>query len=87
MSTNTHSELEDFVRFVLRLVESGEKELSPEDALMRWQMENLTPEEYDEEVAAIQEAFDDMRAGDRGIPMNEFFARMDKKYGFPPKKP
>jgi len=77
--------LRAFGQFVAELIESG-KRISPEDALMRWQMRNLSPEEFDEEVAAIREALDDMGAGDKGRPVEEVFAEIDAEYGFKRRK-
>ena len=85
MSTQAPSELEGFGQFVLGLVASGEEQLTPEQALLRWKLGQLSPEEQDEEIAAIEEALADMAAGDRGMPADEFLQQLDAKLGIPPR--
>ena len=55
MSIDANAELRSFGQYVAQIVESGQEDMSPEDALMRWRMQNLSPEELDEEVTAIRE--------------------------------
>jgi hypothetical protein len=86
MSIDSNAELRSFGAYIAELIESGKEVVSPEDALARWRMQNLSPEEFDEEVAAIREALDDMEAGDKGRPMEEFLAEVDAQYGFKPRK-
>lgn len=86
MSIDSNVELRSFGAYITGLIESGKEGVSPEDALMRWRMQNLSPEEFDEEVAAIKEALDDMEAGDKGIPIEQFFAEIDAEYGFKRRK-
>ena len=86
MSSTAHdSELQSFSGYLSGLIASGQKNISPEVALLQWRLENLSPEERDEEVKAIQEALDDIAAGDRGIPAEEFFAKLDAEFGIPPR--
>jgi hypothetical protein len=72
MNTPFLNDLRDFHRFVGQKVASGEASLSPEDVLDQWR--TLHPDRHtgDEEIAAIQEAIDDMENGDRGVPFEEF---------------
>jgi len=79
------SELQSFSGYVTSLIASGKADISPEVALLQWRLENLSPEERDEEVKAIQEALDDIAAGDRGVPAEEFFAELDAEFGIPPR--
>lgn len=47
---------------------------------------NPPPDDYEideDEVAAIQEAIEDMNAGDQGRPFNEVMAELRAKYGLP----
>jgi hypothetical protein len=85
MATPAPSELLDFGQLVLNLVAAGEAGLSPEQALHRWKLENLSPHERDEDIAAIEEALADMAAGDRGTPVNDFLQQLDAKLGIPPR--
>jgi hypothetical protein len=72
MSTGVSSELHDFSLFVQAKLEAGETQLSPEEALDQWREEHQTEEEFEEEVRAIQVALDQMDAGERGMPADEF---------------
>jgi len=85
MSAGAQSELQDFNRYVAGLIASGQTTLSPEAAILHWRMENLSPEERDEEVRAIQEALDDIAAGDRGTPADEFLREIDREFNLPPR--
>jgi hypothetical protein len=85
MSTAGHSELQSFSGYVTSLIASGKANVSPEVALLQWRLENLSPEERDEEVRAIQEALDDIAAGDRGTPADEFLAEINAEFSMPPR--
>jgi len=65
-------ELRDFHRFVGEKVNNGGVALSPEEVLDEWRMLHPDPGAAEGEVAAIQEAIDDMENGDKGIPFEEF---------------
>jgi hypothetical protein len=85
MPTADNSELQSFSGYVTGLLASGKADVSPEVALLQWRLENLSPEERDEEVKAIQEALDDIAAGDRGTPAEEFFAELDAELWYSPR--
>lgn len=84
-STAGGSELQSFSGYVTSLIASGKADVPPEVALLQWRLENLSPEERDEEVRAIQEALDDIAAGDRGTPADEFLAEINAEFGMPPR--
>ena len=83
MSAAANSELQSFSGYVSSLIVAGKSNLSPEVALLQWRLENLSPDERDEEVRAIQEAIDDIAAGDRGTPADEFLAEINAEFGMP----
>lgn len=84
MKAQAIDELEAFQAFLTEKLKNGGPRPSPEEAVDEWR--ELHPEEIDEEeVAAIQEALDDMAAGDRGRPADEVMAELRAKFGFPSK--
>ena len=65
-------ELRDFHRFVGEKVHNGGPSPSPEEVLDEWRVLHPDPEAVAEDIAAIQEAIDDMENGDTGISFEEF---------------
>jgi hypothetical protein len=86
MPVEANAELRSFGEYVINLVESGNAQISPEDAVLRWRKQNLSPEEFDEEVAAIREALDDMEAGDRGTPWQQVLGEINAEFGLKPRQ-
>jgi hypothetical protein len=72
MNTQSRNDLHDFHRFVGEKVNNGGAPLSPEEVLDEWRMLHPAPEAVQEDIAAIQEAIDDMENGDQGISFEEF---------------
>jgi hypothetical protein len=72
MSTSSSNNLRDFYQFVGDKVNNGGASLTPEEVLDEWRMLHPDPEMIEEDVAAIQEAIDDMAKGDTGIAFAEF---------------
>lgn len=66
------NDLRDFHRFVGEKVENGRVSLSPEEVLDEWRILHPDSEAVAEDIAAIQEAIDDMEKGDTGISFDEF---------------
>ena len=69
MPTQTLTELERFHRFVGEKLNNGGAGLSVERLLALWR-------ERQENVRAIQEALDDMEAGDTGRPLDEVMSEI-----------
>jgi hypothetical protein len=86
MSIDSNAELRSFGQYIEQLVASGNSKLTPEDALAQWRMENLSPEEYEEEVRAIQEALDDIAAGDKGVPWGQVIKDINAEFGLKPRR-
>jgi hypothetical protein len=72
MNAQSLDDLRDFHQFAGEKVNNGGAALSPEEVLDEWRMLHPAPQAVAEEVAAIQEAIDDMENGDTGIPFQEF---------------
>ena len=83
MPTPMADELREFHRFLSDKLSSNAIDLSPEEALDEWRRLYPQTETSDEDVAAIQEALDDMAKGDRGIPLDEFDRDFRKRHHLP----
>jgi hypothetical protein len=79
MATDVSKDLKEFYRFVGDKLTSGETDLSPEEALDEWRLLNPPPEELAESVSAIRRAVADMRAGDRGRPVEDVLAEIRQR--------
>ncbi|HEY1377867.1 MAG TPA: hypothetical protein VGF55_13795 [Gemmataceae bacterium] len=81
MSAQPIHELREFHRFLGEKMNAGEASLSPEDVLDEWR--SLHPDPDD--VAAIQEAIDDLENGDTGVPFEEFDQDFRARHNLPPR--
>jgi hypothetical protein len=72
MSTPSLNELHAFHRFVGEKVHDGGASLSPEEILDEWRGLHPDPAGAEADIAAIQEAVDDMENGDAGVSFEEF---------------
>ncbi|MBR9800429.1 hypothetical protein GYB59_01425 [bacterium] len=62
----TQEQLESFHQFASEQLRKGADALSLSDLLDLWETQNVSPEEYAENVAAIQASLDDLQAGESG---------------------
>ena len=85
MNTPSRNELYDFHQFVGNLVKNNSAVRSPEDALQEWRALHPDAEAAAVENAAIQEAIDDLEAGDEGIPFEEFDRAFRERHQLPPR--
>jgi hypothetical protein len=83
MSAPQTSDLREFHRFLTDKLSNGGGQLSPEEVLDEWRQDHPEPEIDEDEIAAIQEALDDMANGDRGRPFDEVAAELRLKYRLP----
>ncbi len=83
MSRQLTEELHDFYRFLSDKLKGGPIDLSPEEALDEWRQDHPQTEAFDEDVAAILEALDDVANGDRGIPFDQFDRDFRKRHNLP----
>jgi hypothetical protein len=81
MSAPVTDELREFHRFLTDQLQADRSDLSPEEALDEWR--RLHPPAFDEEVAAIREALDDMANGDRGVPFDRFDGDFRNRHNLP----
>jgi len=86
MSTPFPTDLHSFHQFVAEKVNGGSEHLSPEEVLDQWRTLHPAPgATHPDDLAAIQEAIDDMEAGDRGIPFEDFDREFRSRHNLPPR--
>jgi hypothetical protein len=83
-ASQTSNELTGFHQFIGERLSKGDGDLSPEEALDIWRSEHPLPDDYDDTVAALREAFEEMDAGVPGIPAKQFFREFRERHGLPP---
>jgi len=80
MSAESHHDLLSFQQFLAEQLKTGEPNLSPEEAVDVWRLQNRTSEEYREDVEAIREALSDLDAGKSGMPLDEFLDEFRRRH-------
>lgn len=85
MSTDVRLELREFHQFLSEQLANGDAVVSPEEVLDQWRTVHPCEEVFAEDVAAVQEALDDMAAGDVGLPLDEFDRQFRRRHGLPAK--
>jgi len=90
MATDDSSDLSAFIQFANAQLET-DKHLTLPEALDKWWETHpfeVSQEESEEMEALVQEALDDLAAGEKGIPMDEFMAQLANEFGLkpPPKR-
>jgi hypothetical protein len=83
MRAQTIDELSAFQAFLTEKLKTDGPRPSPEEAVDEWRDLHPEPEVDLDELAAIQEAIDDMVAGDCGRPIDEVLAEIRKNLGLP----
>jgi hypothetical protein len=73
------SELQSFQQFLVEVVSRGAIASSPEEALDEWR----TMHPLEDDLSAVQEALDDMQAGDAGVTLEEFDNQFRQKHNLP----
>jgi hypothetical protein len=82
------TELREFHRFLTDKLRADGTDVSPEEALDEWRQLHPQTPGFEEDVAAIREALDDLAQGDRGIPFDQFDCDFRQRYNLPvPQKP
>lgn len=82
MSTDLRTELHDFYEFVGERVRAG-MAVSPEEALDAWRRQHPDDSLRAEDVKAVKAALRDMKAGDAGVPFEEFDREFREKHSIP----
>jgi len=79
------NQLREFHQFLGEKLGNGGANLTPEEALDEWRRENPDTEASDEDVAAIQEALDDLQNGEKGMLFDEFDREFRERHRLPAK--
>ena len=78
---NDLQELREFHHFLGEKLGKGPCSLSPEEVLHQWRQLRPDPQTLEEDLAAIQEALDDMSNGDKGKPLDDVLTEIRSKFG------
>ena len=79
MATERINDLSAFRGFIDQRLASGQTNVTLEEALINWELENQTDEEREETLEAIRLGLDDMNEG-RTVDAFEFVERMRRKF-------
>ena len=82
MATERINDLQALKGFIEVKLSNGGTNLTVDEALMNWEIENQSEEEREETLQAIQLGLDDMYAG-RTVDALEFVDRMRQKFRSP----
>lgn len=80
-AVTTRERVESFYRYATEQLSSGGSEKSVDELFDEWRIKNPTSEEHAANVAAIQEALDDLAAGVEPIPYEEFAKDFRRRHG------
>ena len=78
------TELHAFHAFLSEKLSNGSANLLPEDVLEEWRELHPEPEDFEDDVAAIQAALDDLDNGETGISLEELDRELRREFNFPP---
>jgi len=79
----TQEQIDSFHSFATEQLRTGGKDKTVDQLYDQWRFENPSPEEFEENVAAIQGAIDDMNNGDTGRDADEVIAEVRNRYNLP----
>ena len=77
----TQEEITDFANFAMQQLNNGGAKLSMDELYDMWRGENPDRAAYAENVAAVQEAIDDFKNGERGRPAGELSRELREELG------
>lgn len=79
----TQEQIDNFYRFATEQLKNGGREKTVDELYDQWRFKNQSPEEFEENVAAIQGAIDDMNSGDTGRDADEVIADVRTRLNLP----
>jgi hypothetical protein len=83
MAAERVNDLRAFRDFADSRLSNGNSEMTLDEALGLWAIENAPEDERAATVDAVREGLSDMRAGDIGVPAREYLAEIRRKYNLP----
>ena len=82
MATERVNDLRAFRQFIDEQLSNGGANLTLEEALIHWEVENQSDEEKEETLAAIRQGLADVEAG-RTRPAEDVIRDLCRKFNFP----
>ena len=82
MASITANELQQFYQFIGDQLDGTAADMSPEDCLDLWRIQNPSPEEIADSVAAIRTALGEAQRGE-GRPAHEILAELRAELQLP----
>jgi hypothetical protein len=82
MATDRANDLRAFKGFIEEKLSNGGADLTLDEALVHWEIENQTDEEREDTLRAIGQGLSDVEAG-RTRPFEEFDREFRSKHGLP----
>ena len=79
----TQDDINGFAQFATEKLGSGGAELSLEELLDLWRVENPCPEQLHEDTLAVNAAIRDMENGDRGEPAEDVIRELRHRHNIP----
>lgn len=76
-------QIESFYRFATEQAVNEEADMTIDEIFGIWRMANPTPEEFAENVAAIQASIDNMKNGEKGRDASEVIEEIRKRLNLP----
>jgi hypothetical protein len=83
MATERANDLRAFRGFIDEQLKNGGADLTLDEALELWEVENQGHDERAATVRAVREALDEMRAGDTGTPLKDYLAEVRRRHNLP----
>jgi hypothetical protein len=83
MPASAADQLREFHDFLTQALKAGAVNLSPEEALDEWRRLHPDTRAQTEDMAALQEALEDLANGDRGIPIDQFDREFRQRHNLP----
>ena len=81
MST-TEDDLRNFTQFVLDHITDADDDSRLPELFDLWLLQNPRPDEYADNVAAINASIDDYLNGERGTPAGQHSRQLRQEFGF-----
>ncbi len=78
--SNTHALIDSFHSFAIQRIHSGGNQLSIDELFDAWRLENPMPDEYAENVAAVNASIEDFKNGERGSPAGDHSSELRRQY-------
>ncbi|MDA7504025.1 hypothetical protein N8553_03490 [bacterium] len=80
---STQEQIESFYQFATAQLMNGGSELSVDELYDKWRLENVTDEEIEENIVAIQASIDDMNQGHSGRDAGIVITELRNEFNLP----